>query len=226
MPETDACPECLRRSWLLGLLGPYIERSTSRLPRLLALEDAELAAKVAPERAAELLAGIEEKSEDQMGEELRAAECWAVCRHSDHFPGALRDIDDAPRALIGRGRSAMLEELSPDRVVTVVGSRRATSYGREVACSLGNELGSAAAVLVSGLAFGIDACAHRGALDAGAPNIAVLGCGPDVAYPAAHRGLWRRIAEQGRCYRSFLPARRRGVGPSRRATGSWPPWRG
>jgi DNA processing protein len=82
-------------------------------------------------------------------------------------------------------------------VVTIVGSRRATSYGREVARSLANELGSAGAVVVSGLAFGIDACAHRGALDAGAPNVAVLGCGPDVAYPAAHRGLWRRIAEQG-----------------------------
>jgi DNA processing protein len=197
MSETDACPECLRRSWLLGLLGPYIERSTSRLSGLLALPEAELAAKVAPERAAELLAGIEEKSEDQMGEELRAAECWAVCRHSDRFPGALGDIDDAPRALIGRGRPAMLEELSSERVVTVVGSRRATPYGREVARSLGHELGSAGAVVVSGLAFGVDACAHRGALDAGAPNVAVLGCGPDVAYPAAHRGLWRRIAEQG-----------------------------
>ena len=51
-------------------------------------------------------------------------------------------------------------------------------------------------VVVSGLAFGIDACAHRGALDAGR-TIAVLGCGPDIAYPAAHRSLWRRICEKG-----------------------------
>ena len=78
--------------------------------------------------------------------------------------------------------------------MTVVGSRRATSYGREIARDLGRELASTGIVVVSGLAFGIDACAHRGALEAGR-TIAVLGCGPDVAYPAAHRSLWRRIGE-------------------------------
>jgi len=197
MSETDACPECLRRSWLLGLLGPYIERSSPHVPGLLALPDAELVAKVAPERATELLAAVEAKSEGRLNEELRAADCWAVCRHSERFPGALRDTGDAPRALIGRGERGVLQQLSQGPVVTIVGSRRATSYGREVARSLGNELGSAGATVVSGLAFGIDACAHRGALDAGAPTIAFLGCGPDVAYPAAHRRLWTRIAEQG-----------------------------
>jgi DNA processing protein len=197
MSETDACPECLRRSWLLALLGPYIERSSPHVPGLLALPDAELVAKVAPERATELLAAVEAKSEGRLGEELRAADCWALCTHSEQFPRMLRDIEDAPKALIGRGERGVLQQLSQGPVVTIVGSRRATSYGREVARSLGNELACAGAVVVSGLAFGIDACAHRGALDAGAPNIAVLGCGPDVAYPAAHRRLWARIAERG-----------------------------
>ena len=81
--------------------------------------------------------------------------------------------------------------------MTIVGSRRATAYGREVARDLARELSAAGLIVVSGLAFGIDACAHRGALDAGGPTIAVLGCGPDTSYPAAHRSLWRRIAETG-----------------------------
>ncbi len=80
--------------------------------------------------------------------------------------------------------------------MTVVGARRASSYGREIARELGRELAAAGFLVVSGLAFGIDACAHRGALDAGL-TVAVLGCGADVAYPAAHRSLWRRISEQG-----------------------------
>ena len=80
--------------------------------------------------------------------------------------------------------------------MTVVGARRASSYGREVARQLGRELATAGLAVVSGLAFGIDACAHRGALEGGL-TFAVLGCGADVAYPAAHRSLWRRIGESG-----------------------------
>ncbi len=78
----------------------------------------------------------------------------------------------------------------------MVGARRASSYGRALARELGRELAAAGLVVVSGLAFGIDACAHRGALEAGR-TVAVLGCGADVAYPAAHRSLWRRIQESG-----------------------------
>jgi DNA processing protein len=80
--------------------------------------------------------------------------------------------------------------------VTIVGARRASAYGREVARALSAELTGAGLLVVSGMAFGIDACAHRGALEAGR-TVAVLGCGPDVAYPAAHRSLWRRIQENG-----------------------------
>jgi DNA processing protein len=99
--------------------------------------------------------------------------------------------------LLGRGALGLLEGIEPGAAVTIVGSRRATSYGREVARDLARELAAAGLVVTSGLAFGIDACAHRGALDAGGKTIAVLGCGPDSPYPAAHRGLWRAIAETG-----------------------------
>lgn len=202
MSEPHACPECLRRSWLLALLGPYIERDfssgrASRQWELLQLDNPALVSAVAPKVAEQLLGRVGALTEPHFEAELLLANCWATCRHHDLYPDALREVPDAPWALIGRGDPGVLEGLQARRIVTVVGARRATSYGREVARELGRELAEAGLLTVSGLAFGIDACAHRGALDADGKTIAVLGCGPDIAYPAAHRSLWRRITEQG-----------------------------
>lgn len=204
-----ACPACLRRSWLLALLAPYLERIAtgepgSRSPELLRLADEDLAALAAPKVAAHVLGRVRALGEAELAAELEAAGCWACCRHDERFPGQLRDAADAPRALIGRGEHRLLSELEPCGAVTVVGSRRATSYGREVARALGRELAAAGMVVVSGMAFGIDGCAHRGALDGGR-TVAVLGSGPDVPYPAAHRSLWRRIVESGGAVVSELP---------------------
>jgi len=202
MAEPTACPDCLRRSWLLALLGPYIERTAtgapgSRSPELLRLSNEDLLAVTAPKVAKQLLERVGAISERRFAEELLAAECWACCRHGELYPAPLRDAADAPWALIGRGDPGLIDRLDPLAAVTVVGARRATSYGREVARELGRELAAAGMVVVSGLAFGIDACAHRGALDASGRTIAVLGCGADTAYPAAHRALWRQVCEQG-----------------------------
>ena len=196
-----ACPECLRRARLLAHLAPYIEKIATgapgrRSPELLRLANEDLAAAVAPKVAAQVLAQIAAVPEDRLRAELAGAKCWACCRHDPLFPVGLSDAADAPWALVGRGDPALLEQLTPNGAVTVVGSRRASTYGREVARELGRELAAAGLVVVSGLAFGIDACAHRGALDSGL-TVAVLGCGADVAYPAAHRSLWRRIGEGG-----------------------------
>lgn len=201
MADPRACPECLRRSWLLADLGPYVERIAtgevgSRSPELLRLSSEELAEVAAPNVAAQLLARNAALPEERLNEELLMAGCWACCRHGDLYPDSLRDAGDAPWALIGRGNPELLEGLEPFETVTIVGARRATSYGREIARELGRELAAAGMTVVSGLAFGIDGCAHRGALDAGR-TIAVLGCGPDVAYPASHRTLWRRVCEAG-----------------------------
>ena len=194
-----SCPDCLRRSWLLALLGPYIEKLAtgepgSRSPELLRLSNEDLVAAVAPKVARQMLARIAALGKAELEEQLAESGCWACCRHGDLYPAGLRDAADAPWALIACGDPRLLDGLEPFDAVTIVGSRRATSYGREVARDLGRELAAAGLVVVSGLAFGIDACAHRGAVDAGR-TIAVLGCGPDVAYPAAHRSLWRRICE-------------------------------
>jgi DNA processing protein len=207
--EPRSCPECLRRAWLLALLGPYVEKVAtgsvgSRSPELLRLSNEDLVAAAAPKVAGQLLARVAALSERHLQEELLASRCWACCRHGDLYPAGLRDAPDAPWALVGRGDPGLLDGLEPFGAVTVVGARRATSYGREVARELGRELAAAGMVVISGLAFGIDACAHRGALDAGR-TIAVLGCGPDIAYPAAHRSLWRRIGEESLVISEFPP---------------------
>jgi len=199
--EPTACIECLRRSWLLADLGPYIEKIATgevgrRSPELLRLSNEDLVEVAAPKVGEQMLARIAALSEGRLVEELLLAECWACCRHGNLYPDQLRDAPDAPWALIGRGNPKLLDGLEPFEAVTIVGARRATSYGREIARELGRELATAGMTVVSGLAFGIDACAHRGAIDAGR-TIAVLGCGPDVAYPASHRSLWRRICEVG-----------------------------
>jgi DNA processing protein len=199
---TEACLDCLRRSRLLAILAPYIERVAtgapgSRSPELLRLDSEDLVEAVAPRAADRLLTEAEGAAEGALRGELEGAGCWAFCRHSAAYPRGLGDAADAPWALIGRGDNGLLGEMAdPSALVTIVGARRASSYGREVARSLAAELAGAGLLVVSGMAFGIDACAHRGALDSGR-TVAVLGCGADVAYPASHRALWRRIQERG-----------------------------
>lgn len=215
MTEPHACPECLRRARLLAHLAPYIERTVNgapgvRVPELLRFDNEELAATAAPQVASQILAQVTAVPEERLRAELVDAGCWACCRHDSRFPAGLREAPAAPWALIGRGDPVLLEKLVPEAAVTVVGARRATVYGREVARQLGRDLAAAGQFVVSGLAFGVDACAHRGALEGGA-TVAVLGCGADVAHPAAHRSLWRRISESGLVLSELPP----GCGPWR-----------
>lgn len=207
--EPRACPECLRRSLLLADLAPYIERVAtgavgSRAAELLRLSNEDLAAAVAPKVADQVLARVAAVPPHRIEADLAAARCWACCRHDSLYPPGLRDAVDAPWALICRGDFELLRGIEPASAVTVVGARRASSYGREVARQLGGELAGAGLAVVSGLAFGIDACAHRGAIETGL-TVAVLGCGADIAYPTAHRSLWRRICDRGLVLSEFPP---------------------
>ena len=115
-------------------------------------------------------------------------------RRSD-LPPLLRAIHDPPPRLHVRGQAGL--DLLSRPSAAIVGARACSPYGAQVARLLGRELSAAGVVVVSGLARGIDAEAHRGALDGGGATVAVLGCGIDRDYPAANAELARRIVESG-----------------------------
>ena len=91
------------------------------------------------------------------------------------------------------------------KVVSIVGARRCTPYGENVAYKLSFELAKRGVVIVSGLAYGIDACAHRGCLDAGGATVAVLGTPIDKIYPKSNLGLAQRIIERGAIISEYQP---------------------
>ncbi len=109
------------------------------------------------------------------------------------YPPALRTIPDPPARLYVRGRLREEDRLA----VAVVGARRASPYGVAVARRLASDLARCGVTVVSGLARGIDAAAHEGALEAGGRTVAVLGCGPDVVYPPEHARLMAKIIASG-----------------------------
>ncbi len=199
----EACDPCLRRAWLLADLAGHIERVATHSPgrrarELLALSDQDLVRALARGRAEELLEDSARRRADELRERIAAAGAWACCRHDPRYPGALRGDSQAPTVLLGRGEHALLARLGEaGDAVTVVGSRRPSSYGRQLAASLGRELAASGLAVVSGMALGIDSSAHSGALEASGLTVAVLGSGPDVPYPPRHRRLYETIVERG-----------------------------
>jgi DNA processing protein len=119
------------------------------------------------------------------------------------LPPSLRAIHDPPERLYLRGNGP--ERLLTGPAVAVVGARACSPYGRQVARMLGRDLAAAGVVVVSGLARGIDGEAHRGALESDGHTIAVLGCGIDRNYPAAHAELARTIAERSLVVSEYEP---------------------
>lgn len=118
------------------------------------------------------------------------------------YPARLRNIYDPPLLLYGKGSLPLFDE---EVAVTVVGTRSCTPYGVKAASELGYELAKQGALLVSGMAKGIDGEALRGALRAGGFTAAVLGGGADVVYPAANRRLYEDIAATGVILSEYPP---------------------
>jgi DNA processing protein len=134
-----------------------------------------------------------------------------LARSDRAFPAALSSIFDPPPGLFLRGEGPL--ELLDRPVVSIVGARACSPYGSHVARTFGRELAAAGLVVVSGMARGVDGEVHRGALEAGGTTVAVLGCGIDRDYPAAHAELARRICAAGLVVSEYPP----GVEPA--------PWR-
>jgi DNA processing protein len=153
----------------------------------------ELRVALEPRSLSELLAA--RRHIDPVGELERLKRSGIRAVHPGHpsYPRLLAEISGRPSVLYVRGELAP----SDDRSIAIVGTRRATPYGRQAAERIAAELAQAGVTVVSGLARGVDAAAHRATIEAGGRTIAVLGSGPDVIYPAEHRRLAEQILESG-----------------------------
>jgi DNA processing protein len=140
------------------------------------------------------------KNTDAAMEIIKRCDAEAVTINDKCYPSALKYIADPPIVLYLRGK------LKHDEMcIAVVGSRRATWYGLDMAKRLSRELAGHGITVVSGMARGIDSQAHNGALEGGGRTIAVLGCGVDRAYPPENRELMDRIIKNGAVVSEYLP---------------------
>lgn len=134
-------------------------------------------------------------------EQIRRLGAWVLSANDPRYPESLRHVADAPVVLFVRGDILPEDSLA----LGMVGTRKATTYGRDAAHTIAKDLASNQITVVSGLAQGIDTMAHLGALDGGGRTIAVMGCGIDQVYPRENLDLARRISHQGAIISEFPP---------------------
>jgi DNA processing protein len=195
--ECAACDDCLRRTALIAALAGRLDiewRRHDATARVLARPDDELLA-LGDDAVRRAYAGFDPR---RARARAKAARLSLACRCSDAYPARLRDLHDPPAVLHVAGT------LFEPEGVGIVGARRATPYGLDVARALGRGLSAAGVPVVSGLALGVDSASHAGALEAGAPVLAVLAGGADVPYPPSKRALYEQVAARG-CVVSEMP---------------------
>jgi DNA processing protein len=195
------------RAWLRLLQTPGLGRAAVR--RLVAAFGSPQAVLDADDAALEAVAGptlppllateppgwtgLLARTDDWLAGSTDAAPRTMVALGDPDYPRLLLQTADPPCLLYLEGRAALLNSAT----LAIVGSRQPTPQGLEIAREMAAALGAAGQTIASGMALGIDAAAHAGALDAGAPSIAVVGTGLDKVYPARHRALARRLAAEG-----------------------------
>lgn len=138
------------------------------------------------------------KLEDEL-EKISKERVSVLTLEDKDYPELLKNIYDPPPVLYIKGKGFKKEE----KMIGIVGTRRASRYGKEVAKKLAFELSQLGMTIVSGMAIGIDTCAHQGSIEAKGKTIAVLGCGVDVVYPPQNRGLAKEIESCGALLSEF-----------------------
>jgi len=219
----DSCDPCLRRALLVAHLAPRIAgllgRGDRRTHGLLGLSEHELIAAAAGRHVEGALAFLD--ALDVAGERGRLTEAGflVACAHSPRYPPLLHDLPDAPAVLFGAGCRKALELLIEEPVVTVVGTRRASPYGTEVAYALGRGLGASGVPVVSGLAPPTAAVSTAAACRWRSWPAGPTWCIRDDIGRSMSASVRRASSS-----RSFRRERSRTGGASRRGTGSWPDW--
>lgn len=137
---------------------------------------------------------------EQEYEKLQEKNIRFITQESGAYPYSLRNIADAPYGIYVMGELPTFEQKS----VAIIGARMCSEYGRMMATEIGKRLAGYGVTVISGMARGIDAAGHLGALNGGGKTCAVLGCGVDVCYPESNRELYRQMVEQG-CVISEYP---------------------
>jgi DNA processing protein len=218
MPENAAIPPTERDRQMLALaltpkLGPTgVRRLFERIPDCEAIFRApltELEAAGLPAPAAQSIALGESLrlADEELKKVAKLGNVSLVSLGSRHYPGPLAEIYDPPLVLYVRGDAAVLNDVA----LAVIGTRHPTPYGLGMAERLSQDLANCGLVIVSGLARGIDAVAHKGAVMARGRTVAVFGTGVDVLYPRENRKLAEQILELGGAWTSEFPI---GTGPA------------
>lgn len=214
-PDRGACHACLVRGELLRLLSARLEhaaRNLGQLVELLGLSDEQLIDAIGGRRRQELH-GLHDELLTSAVEPIGDVE--TLCVHRRRWQeilrrrGQLGDGGETPRMLWVAGGSERLGIVLREPVVAIVGSRRSSEYGGNVASQLALGLAAAGVTVAAPFAEGVAAAALAGALEAGGAPLACLPCGIDLCQPAHLRGLRRRLCQEG-CLVTELPPRLRG----------------
>lgn len=200
---TGACDDCLARAWLLARLAGHFDLHRDRTHELLALGDDQLIAALGGKASAEIERDLSRFEPAVARRRAETTGLALLCRCQDDYPPALRELESPPAVLHIAGDP---ELVAAGAAVAIVGSRRPSSYGTEVAHTLARAAGVAGVTVISGMAAGIDAGAHRGALSAGGATVAVLAGAAELAYPARARALHRQIVDAGAVVSELPPA--------------------